>query len=150
MTNIRRMWINQPSTLQRYHALHGTNVLALRETKSTYRVYFLSGSIISQQIGSDALSSGWRDSPASNGIEIGDLVCHVSGEHFIVHHVKEREHLLCSPTRWLKLWDCTLVRKRHECLDTLDKDPSPTEMKPPEEDWDGYRAGDISPHTRGG
>lgn len=55
-----RMWINQPSSLQIYHPLHGTNVLAYREYDDTYRVYFLSGPVISQQVTGDALSKGWK------------------------------------------------------------------------------------------
>lgn len=58
--NIRRMWINQPSTLQPYHNLHGTNVLATRESDVTDRIYFLSGDVVSQQIDPIALSNGWR------------------------------------------------------------------------------------------
>lgn len=55
----RRMWVNQPSALQQYHALHGTNVLAVREDAATCRIYFLSGPIVSQQIDPLALSEGW-------------------------------------------------------------------------------------------
>jgi len=56
---LKRMWINQPSSLQPLHHLHGTNVLAYREYGNTYRVYFLSGSIICQQVPGLALSDGW-------------------------------------------------------------------------------------------
>ena len=56
---LKRMWINQPSTHQPFHHLNGTNVLAYRETENTYRVYFLSGDIISQQMPALALSEGW-------------------------------------------------------------------------------------------
>lgn len=59
--DLRRMWINQPSTLQPYHALHGTHVLALGETDRTCRVYFLSGPVISQHVDCGALSAGWPD-----------------------------------------------------------------------------------------
>jgi hypothetical protein len=55
----RRMWINQPSGLQPYHHLHGTNVLAMPEYGSTYVIYFLLGDVISQQIDKLALSEGW-------------------------------------------------------------------------------------------
>jgi hypothetical protein len=54
-----RMWINQPSTHQAHHALNGTNVLAVHEYDDTYRVYFLSGPIVSQQMSRLALSKGW-------------------------------------------------------------------------------------------
>jgi hypothetical protein len=58
------MWINQPSTLQPYHKLHGTNVLAVfartNEKMTTYVIYFLSGPVVSQEIDGLALSEGWR------------------------------------------------------------------------------------------
>lgn len=56
---MKRMWINQPSTLQPLHKLHGTNVLAKRDTDATCRVYFLSGDVVSQQVPKGVLSSGW-------------------------------------------------------------------------------------------
>jgi hypothetical protein len=55
----KRMWINQPSGLQTFHALHGTNVLAEHEYDDTMRIYFLSGDVISQQVFKSALSEGW-------------------------------------------------------------------------------------------
>ena len=55
-----RMWINQPSTLQPLHRLHGTNVLAQTDNNTTSRVWFLSGDVISQQVPVNALSWGWR------------------------------------------------------------------------------------------
>lgn len=54
-----RMWINQPSTLQSLHHLHGTNVLVVHDYENTYRAYFLSGNIESMQISSMELSKGW-------------------------------------------------------------------------------------------
>ena len=56
---VTRMWINQPSTLQAHHELHGTLVLAERDYDSTWRVFFLAGDIVSQQLPADALSGGW-------------------------------------------------------------------------------------------
>jgi hypothetical protein len=58
--NIQRMWVNQPSSLQQFHNLHGTNVLAVEECVGTMRVYFLSGDIVSQQMPASALSLDWR------------------------------------------------------------------------------------------
>lgn len=58
--NLQRMWVNQPSTLQEHHDLHGTNVLACREYDDTWQVYFLSGDTISRQMLGRALSPGWR------------------------------------------------------------------------------------------
>lgn len=60
MSELRRMWINQPSTAQRLHSRHGENVLALPEGDRLFRVWFLSGDVISQQVNREVLSSGWR------------------------------------------------------------------------------------------
>lgn len=60
MVEIKRMWVNQPSKLQSFHNLHGLNVLAVEEYPGTYRIYFLTGKTISQQILSEALSDGWH------------------------------------------------------------------------------------------
>lgn len=54
MPPVERMWINQPSTLQPLHHLHGTNVLAVGR-----RVYFLSGPVISMMVPERVLSRGW-------------------------------------------------------------------------------------------
>jgi hypothetical protein len=56
MKKIVRKWINQPSTLQPFHKLHGMNVLYDPDEE---RVYFTSGDVISQQIDPIALSDGW-------------------------------------------------------------------------------------------
>lgn len=57
MSELKRMWINQPSTRQPLHHLHGVNVLA-----DDTRVYFLSGPIISMETPRQPspLSNGWR------------------------------------------------------------------------------------------
>ena len=57
---MKRMWVNQPSTLQPLHHLHGQNVL-YDEKKGD--IWFLSGSLISQQIPTNPLplSHGWID-----------------------------------------------------------------------------------------
>jgi hypothetical protein len=56
---IDRMWINQPSELQRLHKYHGMNVLVLKEF-GEFRAYFLSGPIISMQVPKECLSPGWK------------------------------------------------------------------------------------------
>lgn len=61
MCDLQRMWVNQPSTLQPYHKLNGVRVLAHLEYGDTFRIYFLSGSVISQQIDKTALSKGWPE-----------------------------------------------------------------------------------------
>lgn len=53
---MKRMWINQPSTLQPLHRLNGANVLAVVENDATYKIYFLSGPVISQQCSKLCLS----------------------------------------------------------------------------------------------
>jgi hypothetical protein len=55
---LKRMWINQPSTLQPLHKYHGRNVLAYKEG-TVYRIYFLSGRVVSMQAPSGCLSLGW-------------------------------------------------------------------------------------------
>jgi len=56
----KRMWINQPSTIQPLHHLNGTNVLAVSEGAETMRIYFLAGDVISMQASPLWLSEGWR------------------------------------------------------------------------------------------
>lgn len=56
---MKRMWINQPSTLQPLHHLHGTNVLAEVEKDGTLRVWFLSGDVIDMQVPRGTLGFGW-------------------------------------------------------------------------------------------
>lgn len=57
-----RMWVNQPSTIQPLHHLHGTNVLAIPEGDDgrTFRIYFLSGDTISMEASWLWLSRGWK------------------------------------------------------------------------------------------
>lgn len=57
---IRRMWVNQPSTYQQYHKLHGINVLAEYHDGELVRVWHVSGPIVHQQMDNLALSKGWR------------------------------------------------------------------------------------------
>ncbi len=56
----QRMWVNQPSTLQLLHSLHGKNVLAVAEHDDVMRIYFVDGPIVSQQAPRNSLSVGWR------------------------------------------------------------------------------------------
>jgi len=62
-STMKRMWINQPSTLQSLHHLHAVRVLAGPDTDTCARAYFLSGDTISMQVPRNALSEGW---PASS------------------------------------------------------------------------------------
>lgn len=58
---MKRAWINQPSTLQPLHRLHGTNVLVEWGFDDEVRIYFLNGPIESQLASKLWLSLGWRD-----------------------------------------------------------------------------------------
>lgn len=58
---LKRMWVNQPSTLQQHHDLHGTRVLAHQEYEDTWTVYFVSGPVVSQQMFRSCLSDGWPE-----------------------------------------------------------------------------------------
>lgn len=72
-TTMRRMWINQPSTLQPLHRLHGVKVLACADTDRTSRAYFLSGDIIDMQVPRETLSEGWPEH-ASRGTDSDDAM----------------------------------------------------------------------------
>ncbi len=62
---MKRMWINQPSTLQPYHGWHGCNVLVDFEKDGGEPVaYFLFGDLVSMQVSPLALSEGWLKEPA--------------------------------------------------------------------------------------
>ena len=54
---MNRMWINQPSTLQPLHELHGVRVLA-----DGNRVWFLDGDVVSMEVPPRTLSKGWPKS----------------------------------------------------------------------------------------
>lgn len=56
-----RGWINQPSTLQPLHHMHGTNVLAGPDTPATLRVYPVSGPVVSLQVPRQCVSRGWLE-----------------------------------------------------------------------------------------
>lgn len=60
-SSISRMWINQPSTIQPLHSLHGTNVLAMTKGADCV-IYYLSGDTISSVVSRECLSPGWINS----------------------------------------------------------------------------------------
>lgn len=69
-TKPKRMWINQPSTLQPYHELNGINVIAIPARPNYFWVYFLTNNtngsdIISQEVHCNALSNGWNTQNAA-------------------------------------------------------------------------------------
>lgn len=61
--HIRRMWINQPSSAQPLHSLHGERVLAAPESDGpeSERVFFLAGPVASMRVPALALSPGWPE-----------------------------------------------------------------------------------------
>jgi hypothetical protein len=59
--SIERMWVNQPSTLQPLHNLHGTCVLAEEDGEGFARIWFLKGPVANQRAPWLALSNGWPD-----------------------------------------------------------------------------------------
>jgi hypothetical protein len=61
-----RMWVNQPSTQQPMHHMHGTRVLAKPYTDNTSLVWWLEGSVVSSVMPSLYLSAGW---PATTQIK---------------------------------------------------------------------------------
>jgi len=57
-----RMWINQPSSFQLLHRLHGANVIAqppYRHDK-TVTVYFTEGDVVSMLVPKECLTRGWN------------------------------------------------------------------------------------------
>lgn len=58
---MKRMWFNTPSLHQDHHHLHGTKVLAQNHEgrPGIYKVYFLSGPVISGEYPATSLSYGW-------------------------------------------------------------------------------------------
>ena len=58
MSNIRRAWINQPSTLQPLHNLNGVSVLVVDTGEEVVQGYFLEGGVVSMQIPRICLSIG--------------------------------------------------------------------------------------------
>ena len=59
-TAMKRMWVNQPSTLQPYHKFDRMRVLVPENTvPGAVRVYFTEGPIISTMMNPMALSGGW-------------------------------------------------------------------------------------------
>lgn len=59
---LQRVWINQPSTLQTHHNLHGTKVLVdFSKDKSSPDVYFLGRGVHRMRVSAEALSSGWPE-----------------------------------------------------------------------------------------
>lgn len=61
IATVKRMWINQPSTLDPMHREHGTSVLAVIHPNGIdCEIYYLSGDIVSADAKVLWLSDGWR------------------------------------------------------------------------------------------
>lgn len=55
----KRMWVNQPSTLQPYHKFHEMEVIAFKLDEKVSQVYFISTSWIGMEMDNLSLSEGW-------------------------------------------------------------------------------------------
>lgn len=100
---LKRMWINQPSTLQECHTLHGTNVLAYEEYEGSMRVYFLSGNTISQSMLRNILSEGWLETPSVPTVAVNqaDVVEVVVGLHRALSRMIEKHDPDTLDAEWL-------------------------------------------------
>lgn len=60
-----RYWINQPSTLQPLHKLHGQNVIvgdeAKLKTQEYVKVYLTKGDVYSMEVPVSCLAPGWKE-----------------------------------------------------------------------------------------
>lgn len=74
----KRKWINQPSSLQPLHHLHGTNVLAVPEHGSTWTIFFLSGAVVSQRCSGLCLSDGWINPSRASTSELLSTADHTA------------------------------------------------------------------------
>jgi hypothetical protein len=59
-----RAWINQPSTLQPLHKLHGTRCIVVEQYFDSVRVCFTNGDIVAMDVPTLCLSKGWPIPPA--------------------------------------------------------------------------------------
>lgn len=63
MTVLRRMWVNQPSTLQPLRKHHGARVLVDRsewvDGQDYLRIWFTDGDVVSMRAHRNSLSEGW-------------------------------------------------------------------------------------------
>lgn len=97
----KRMWINQPSTLQPLHKHHGTNVLARHEQGDTWQIFFLSGDVISMQASKLSLSEGWlppAHAPSAGNAEIVEVVV---GLHKALATMLEKHDPDSNVAEWL-------------------------------------------------
>lgn len=64
-TRLKRMWVNQPSTLQMDHKYHGMNVLVneveLKDEDDFLDAYFVKGDMHSARLSKLALDDGWKE-----------------------------------------------------------------------------------------
>lgn len=66
-----RYWINQPSTLQPLHKLHGERVIVLREDyPGTVTIAFLRGNIETALVSKLCLSTGWPGAEQEENVDL--------------------------------------------------------------------------------
>jgi hypothetical protein len=70
---MRRVWINQPSTLQVLHHMDGTLALAGPYSETCDVIYPLSGNTISMVVPKHALSEGWPKRTRQNNLRVMKL-----------------------------------------------------------------------------
>lgn len=109
-TALKRMWINQPSTLQPLHKLHGTNVLARHEYGDTWQIFFLSGDVISKQASKLCLSEGWLPPGHKPSVENSEIVDVVVGLHKALAKMLDKHDPDSNVAEWLSHSN-ELVRK---------------------------------------
>lgn len=88
---LQRYWINQPSTIQPNHALHGQNVLC--DMKQVFKgyvdVYFTQGPVISSRMAMLSLSKGWHNRPSGAQCASDGRICSKSfGVSLIKHRLQ--------------------------------------------------------------
>lgn len=59
MSGVRRMWVNQPSTMQPMHDRHGQLVIAHHDYDDQWRCFPIAGNTVSFMANRLWLSDGW-------------------------------------------------------------------------------------------
>lgn len=96
--NTKRMWINQPSTLQPLHAYHGTNVLAQPYDGDRMEVFFVSGETVSLITSRTTLSDGWVTEQPTTQDEVIEVVV---GLHKALNRMIDKHDPDSKEAEWL-------------------------------------------------
>ena len=118
---IKRMWINQPSTLQNYHELHGVNVLAeFVDGEHCYavRVYFLSGPVVSQVVTVGCLSEGWKEPEPQRVFVVLDNTVTTAGMGGVFHSAHSTEERAEAIFEKYGAWNRPLFEIEEHILDS--------------------------------